>query len=707
MFKKTVELLQRAFKDVTSSSTTTVNTDPAAQKYFHAYFARLIPQQRYINALGLLVYVTGLRVTGLYDSRNYEVRGLPNDSEGAQKTLIAVMTALENVSLGGDRIEQAWAIAVNRLIDCEVAQESAQRSHGKPIRRSLEETMEDSVMPWISLMKERRGSHRRAHGRHTHTTDPSQDPIKQLLNQASIDKMGRAKAQDLCDAIIDGDHMLTKETEYFLHVITPFHNTIQHQPTNPNQNYLSTPSARHSLANLLSTQLQTRVLHAATSTVHLLQTYMRLILRLRALDESGIVLRRLATPIQSFLRTRPDALTIVLSSLLEPPGAPAHSTSTFCAEIAACMRDAAADDFRGYHEAADLSDEKWMPEPVDADAGHQASRHLDAIAHLVAIAPREQFVQELQTVLASRLLHRASASFAHELRLLNLFKQRFEELQIQACEIMVRDVLASQVLDESLGEGEGVEEVEFHVMVLSKFYWPELASAEFKVPERVRAKAGEYEERFRAKKRRRKLEYLDGLGRASVRLELEDRVVEVECAPYQAAVVDLFGGGGSRRRVDQVAEALDMDVQLARQACAFWAEQKVLAAEPDADGRETYSVLERLPASAALPSTPKGVPTLTGTTNEPFAATPPVKKPEDALSENRELYSRVVEGMLTNQGAMPTVRIHGMMKMVLPGGFPFSVEDMRERLLLDLEKRGRIEMGREGVWRVKREGKEV
>lgn len=433
---------------------------------------------------------------------------------------------------------------------------------------------------------------------------------------------------------------------------------------------------------------------------------MRIILSFRKLDRSGIILRRLASPIQSFLRTRTDAVHIILSSLLEDArdadSQLKPSTETFCSEIAACMEDETVKDFREYHEGKDLTDEDWMPEPIDAATGHQATRNLDAIAHLVTISPRQAFVTELQTVLATRLLHRTTSSFSHELRLLNLFKQRFEEFHIQSCEIMVRDVLSSQNVDSDIrnqlathSSSNQNDPVDFHAMVLSKFYWPALNPATFTIPPAITAQAQTYASYFRRLKKRRKLEFLSGLGRATVNLTFADRTLEIECAPYQAALIHHFDGDNARHSPADLRAALNMDDKLVHQALNFWVAQSVLthAHHPrNAHDEKIYTPLER------LPHLPTSAPSPPPTTD----ATPPVKTPADLLTENRDLYARVVEGMLTNQGAMPTARILAMMKMVLPAGFPFSEEELNTRVLGEMERRGRVGRGEDGVWRMKR-----
>jgi anaphase-promoting complex subunit 2 len=59
------------------------------------------------------------------------------------------------------------------------------------------------------------------------------------------------------------------------------------------------------------------------------------------------------------------------------------------------------------------------------------------------------------------------------------------------------------------------------------------------------------------------------------------------------------------------------------------------------------------------------------------AAVSAVKTQEDLLSENADLYKSFIIGMLTNQGNLPLMRMFMMMKVVVPGGFPFGIDEVR------------------------------
>ena len=62
------------------------------------------------------------------------------------------------------------------------------------------------------------------------------------------------------------------------------------------------------------------------------------------------------------------------------------------------------------------------------------------------------------------------------------------------------------------------------------------------------------------------------------------------------------------------------------------------------------------------------------------------------------VYHQFILSLLTNQGAMPLPRIVMMLGMVVPGGFPFSNEELKD-FLTRMLKDGEVEIGAGGVYR--------
>jgi len=363
-----------------------------------------------------------------------------------------------------------------------------------------------------------------------------------------------------------------------------------------------------------------------------------------------------------------------------------------------------------------------MPEPVDAGPEYRKSKSADIVASLLSLYDREDFITELKSILGEHFLAATTSGFEKEIRLLELFKLRLGDDKLQACEVMLRDVLESKRIDASIrattrnpfdivnNRAPPREEVDgeppLHAQILSSFFWPPLRDDEFVPPPAVRAAQERYAAGFERVKDMRKLRWLQALGRATVELRLADRTVVEEVATWQAAVVDAFGEengegegeGEVRRSVAQLEEALEMEEELVRNALAFWVGKSVL--RETGPGSDVFEVLERLPSSSSGAAAAAAASSASAAANVAAAVVKGVKSQQDVLDQNMALYRQFVLGMLTNQGAMPAPRILMMLKMAVPGGFGGGVEELRG-LLGGMAEEGILQGGGD-VWGVKK-----
>lgn len=476
-----------------------------------------------------------------------------------------------------------------------------------------------------------------------------------------------------------------------------------------------------------------RLLHPGATTTYVLNVYIYIIRAFNELEPKGVLLERVARPIRRYLREREDTARIIISSLLtdleDETGSKFASGSELSYEIASEMQKPIANFAQDQDEELNWGDMNWQPHPTDASPDYKKSKVEDVIWFLLTLWDREDFINELKNILGDHLLRSQDPDYEREIRLLELIKLRLGDEKLQACEVMLRDVLDSKRINASIRAGEdqplgtaaqppptpgdgpktpqtrppptsvpvleaptmlsqkpAPDQQILNAQILSSFFWPPLREDEFLVPAPVHALQQAYETRFERVKGMRKLRWLSALGRVKVELQLEDRSVGAEVQTWQASVIYAFqpqegeefvGKGKARkgqsitRNVDELVEKLQMDEALVRQALGFWIGKSVLReTHPD-----TYTVIERLSTStddAAAAAAAKETAEV-----QAQAQASAVVSQTDLLMQNKELYRNFVVGMLTNQGNMPTARILMMLKMAVPGGFPYGADELK------------------------------
>ena len=88
----------------------------------------------------------------------------------------------------------------------------------------------------------------------------------------------------------------------------------------------------------------------------------------------------------------------------------------------------------------------------------------------------------------------------------------------------------------------------------------------------------QYETAFHRFKPDKRLRWLQHIGTAVVKLELEDRVVEVEATPLQASISELFEEQAVWDAA-AISERLGVDLAQVRNGLAFWANEGVVKEE--------------------------------------------------------------------------------------------------------------------------------
>ena len=455
--------------------------------------------------------------------------------------------------------------------------------------------------------------------------------------------------------------------------------------------YVTSPSSRTYLTTTFSSVVSYRLLQPGASTTEILQVYISIIRAFTLLDPKGVLLDRVARPIRRYLRERDDTVTIVVGGLLAAPE-DESSNGDVLLELAVEMNKGAMAKGEDETDDGDLDydDMSWMPDPVDAGPEYKKSKNSDVIGSLISLfESKDVFVKEFQNILGERLLKK-EYEFDREIRVLELLKLRFGEAALQACEVMLRDILDSRRVDTFIHRDRALDldndsTPELHTRILSHLFWPSLHSETFFIPPEVESLQSRFSTGFESLKQSRKLTWLHALGQVTVTLELEDRTVTEEVQTWQASVIYAFQPSPSEdpstpitRTFDDLAKTLQMTDPLLHNALTFWIGKLVLKQTSTAP--PAYTVLETLSDEDAAHQGTTSAAIAAAAETATSAAAPAVVSEHEVAREKMEVYWQYVVGMLTNGGPMPLQQIVMMLKLTVPGGFPFGNEELKEFL---------------------------
>jgi anaphase-promoting complex subunit 2 len=718
------------------------SSDAASSKIrrdLHAIFAHCLPMQRVSKTLSYVLYDAGCRLFRIYIRQDgVQLPTTPENTREFRERMTTLLQGLERVGLGGDSAQKAFAHAMNKLLDSFITSHYLKVDwySKKSIVPQMRMWIKDGFCPLVELVLEclRCGQS---------SVLPTEVSSWQEM---ALARLGRARVDNLFDFVINWDKSLGAILDI--------------------KEYLKVTGAKQHLTSSFSQQISRRLLHPGATTTYILNIYISIIRSFHELEPKGVLLERVARPIRRYLKEREDTARIIISSLLtdlsDETGAKFSSNSELSYEIASEM----AKPFTNYGQDADeelnWNDMNWQPLPQDASPDYKKSKVEDVVWFLLTLWEREDFINELKNIYGDHLLRCQDPEYEKEIRLLELIKVRLGDDKLQACEVMLRDVLDSKRINATIRATNTISASAFqtpdarpqgpqtpealpprtprprrpvpferhlahatpsqalppdptlNAQILSSFFWPSLRDDTFRVPQHIDALQKEYESRFERIKGMRKLRWMNALGSGSITLEFDDRTEEFEhLTPWQVSIVYAFqpqpgeehiakkkgkAGEGISRNVEQLEEMLEMDEGLVRQALAFWVGKSVLREI----SQNTYTVIETLPKKSSVAQADEHA----AAAAEELAAvqaaqTTTVKSQSDLLNEKKDVYNAFIMGMLTNQGNMPCARIAMMMRMMVQGGFPFGVEEVRG-LLVEMEGSGKV-VGLGGdVWSIKK-----
>ncbi|KAL8660086.1 MAG: hypothetical protein Q9226_000078 [Calogaya cf. arnoldii] len=605
---------------------------------------------------------------------------IQSDSTGTEQRKIPsvrrLLTRLQDIGMGGSRLQKILAEVLSGVLSTYIKQTYA----GEWVSRSkvtakLRYWVENRFARYIVEMLAPLNA-----GTRPQTTSETEISLSDVekWQEIAIDHLGVLRTEELFNVIVEWDNDSRGAIEDL-------------------KRYVNNTAARTHVTSSFCEVLSRRLLQPGAATTEILQVYIAIIRAFSVLDPKGVLLDRVARPIRRYLRDRDDTALIVVSSLLAD-AEEASSSSEVLPELAEEMQNSTSITAQEDDDAdLDFDDMEWMPDPVDAGPDYRKSKNLDVIGSLISLfETKDVFVKEFQKVLGERLLKQAQ-SFEKEIRVLELLKLRFGEAPLQACEVMLRDIVDSRRVDHVIrieqqkAMTQKTEALpELHARILSHLFWPSLHSEDFSLPPEISDFQTLYATGFETLKQSRKLTWLNALGQVTVQLDLEDRTVTEVVQTWQASVIYAFqdeethNGRPVTKTVQQLTSSLSMSESFVRNALTFWVGKLVL--RPSSSHADTYHVLETLPSSAGDPSaSSKNMHStlLTAAAAADAATSGPahaIRSEEDIAQEKMEVFWQFVVGMLTNQGAMPLARIVMMLKVVVPGGFPFGNEELKSFL---------------------------
>ena len=339
---------------------------------------------------------------------------------------------------------------------------------------------------------------------------------------------------------------------------------------------------RSQLVKTLKSSNETRLLHAGASTQLILAQYISTIKCIREIDPTGVLLSSIAEPIRRYLRNRPDTIRSIVASFVD-------EESDLMDQDDGNNNDGPI--MLDNDDTPDWDDPFWEPEPIDAGVNFRSETRKDLISTLVSIYDsKEVFIEELQVMLAQRLMSLKDYNLEKEIRNVEILKLKFGESTLQACEVMLKDVMDSKRIDQHI---KSKIETVIKPIVVSRQFWPEIEGFSFNLTDQMKQHKSKYDEEYAIFKPDKRLHWIPHIGTVSLSIELEDRVVNVEATPFQAAVIDNFtSSSNGKLSLNDLSDKLNVSNEIIEDdGLKFWIKKGILKQVKD-ENNKVFRILE-------------------------------------------------------------------------------------------------------------------
>jgi hypothetical protein len=353
-----------------------------------------LPNDYFIYTMTQILVGFGWHIVGVEEYYEQWPSSLEQLQHQKLQELYAILTRLHHVGLDGDRLARAYANATDTLMHFYAKAFIASKSStGDYDWSDLElHFIQDFSWGLAEMMRpvpalranyselNPEGLARSAY-RENWDALRNEPGVKRILDLGHI-KAVQFMAKDLYDniereAIAVGNNFIDDAHK------VRFHRYPRNTILTVEQEALATAEKREIFTDILERDIDERLLQPEVSTVRIIDFYVKLINQIEQIDESGLLLDNVSDNLRQFLRSRDDAVRIVVTSLLEPTMTgdadqqAVDSTEDYSGQVARLMQqyitEASGTNDRGeFWPGKDLADPNWTPAPIGSGPGKRA-----------------------------------------------------------------------------------------------------------------------------------------------------------------------------------------------------------------------------------------------------------------------------------------------------------------------------------------------
>ncbi|KAG0186270.1 hypothetical protein DFQ28_008082 [Apophysomyces sp. BC1034] len=354
------------------------------------------------------------------------------------------------------------------------------------------------------------------------------------------------------------------------------------------------------IRNALIKALQTRLLHLGASTTDILDQYICCIHCIKIWDPTCDILVPIIQLIEDYIQNKRMFIT---DGIKRNNSATKHVRREAIRAVVNKVRELLPNEDPIYvFELSELDDsapseDQEMMDDKPTRLKRWQRKSSDTVAMLISVCgPIENFVKGYEEKLREALLSHQGYDTDDEILKLEVLKQHFPKNTMIKCDVMVTDINESRRLDRHIHRTVQTVPEEFHVAVLSRFYWRKSDDDdededdedddenEANNDDSIRLWPGfreamdQYESEFKRTRASRKLQWLPSRGMVTLELEFASGIEEFRVDPISAMVISTFEQAEeSAKSSKQISEETHVRESKVLDSLEFWEDKGILS----------------------------------------------------------------------------------------------------------------------------------
>ena len=340
--------------------------------------------------------------------------------------------------------------------------------------------------------------------------------------------------------------------------------------------------------------INTKLLTISSSTKEIISFYINLLKFWSNVNKNYKILQKLTTSIKNYFLERKDALRYILDIWIAEVGEKKKRESQRRDD--SCLINIPIAENNDFVSDDEPSDFDFVMEQEKKDSDKFKFKKSDVKTLLINLyGSREKFLLEYENFISEKILKFEIENVKEEFDNLNFLKDQLKNSEYKSkSEVLMNDLESSKNITRDFHDSVP-ESAKYHVMVLSKMFWPvNYEYEDFDISECHYLKfLDHFNEYYLDQTKNKRVKFHHNIGEVELEIESHGVCVDVRCQPINAILLmEVQEAGEFGISIQELADKLKTEVSYIKKKMQFWVHKKIIKMVKKKDQENPKSIAQ-------------------------------------------------------------------------------------------------------------------